>query len=258
MFEKLNMLPAVFVSRTICFLLLSTLVLSAYAQSPAEDKMEFSDQELYSFFQLGNSIRAGTEKLFERNLDDVEVLRRYLMKEENQEKEKLEGFFDFVMELENKSREMLAFLNAAIGELESIGSFDEETGVLMRPGWHRYANEFMIGDAAMNGGRGSGRAMEIRDKFLAYYEDVVQMGKEINRWGMDGIVFVEMPFDLPQDKTIKLSEEIKKISWEIATFDHRPIIASITAIESLKMKTMEVWSDALRFIFAHLGPKNLD
>jgi gliding motility-associated protein GldM len=164
---------------------------------------------------------------------------------DNQGKRDNVGLKDSLDLVRGRTTALINELNAHVVEMETIAGKDETTGEIEKKDELEKNYQYWMGDNDVaNGGRGNGKAFELRnnmDQYNAFLRKVYN----------DNVKDKER--QLPERKLEdQVGKEGKTKSWEQYTFDG-PVVANMAMLEALKVDVLEKQKELLTLLNERLG-----
>lgn len=220
--------------------------------------LNVSAEILEAFASLRLSLNGSAVSFASKNKDTNEAIKGKVNEEIGQGNKKNEKLLKWVDEIEKETNDRINKIEGMIAELEKIGEKDPVTGDIVNKSDTEKNFQFWMGSGAAvesNGGRGAGKAKELRDllngyvdwanKFIASNDSSKQVQKEFH-W--DAIAI-----EPKDDKNIPESNAGKHHTWEYFMFHGKPVIADLAMMEKFKLDVQEVHSELLTYVKTKLG-----
>ncbi|MCS7074047.1 MAG: hypothetical protein NZ108_06235, partial [Bacteroidia bacterium] len=217
--------------------------------------LNVSAEILLSFKTLANSLRSSAEKFDHKNDYLAEIMNKELDKEANKNKAHLKPL---IAELQAEKQKMIQYLQEHITNLTKLVGTDKETGDIAKPDELELNYNYWMGkDDIANGGRGSGKAKEMREKLNGFVEWANNWyetnAKKYRFKGASNFQkFTPLCVDPKDDPSIK-HRETKNKTWEYYTFHGSPLIANIAMLEKFKNDVNTIESDLLEHVKAEIA-----
>jgi len=229
--------------------------------------MNVSAEILLSFQTIANSLRISAEKLDAKNSDLGDAIKGAVDKEMSGGNSKNERLKALVEEIRKKTNDAVG-LNGIEGHVqkirsEAIAGWDPVQKSLKNlseteKNYRYWMFNEQGGKDLDNGGRGAGKAKEMKDKLQDYINWANEKYIELNStkdkpFNPSHKQFKYICVDPKEDSTIASSSEIKTKSWEYYTFHSAPAIANVAIVEKLKNDVRVVESDLLEIVKSKLS-----
>lgn len=162
------------------------------------------------------------------------------------------GVKDSLDIVHNMTKDLIAYIDGLDKALLAMdGVQDPKTGEILRKDETELNHNFFMGAAGgeeANGGRGAGKAFELRNKINAYYKTLM----DIHNAGItvDTAKWKAAEFTIQDQK----AEDGQAVTWENHTF-HGPIVANFAMLEALKADIYQKENKLLNDYAARLGMK---
>lgn len=227
--------------------------------------MNVSAEILLSFQTIANSLRISAEKLDGKNDDLGEAIKAAVDKEMSGGNRKNERLKLLVEDIRKKTNESIGGLEGHVQKMrtEAVAGWDPVNKSLKNLSEteknYRY---WMFNEAGGkdldNGGRGAGKAKEMKDKLQEYVNWANEKYIELNStkdkpFNPSHKQFKYICVDPKEDSTIASTSEIKTKSWEYYTFHSAPAIANVAIVEKLKNDVRVIESDLLEIVKSKLS-----
>ena len=210
-------------------------------------------QILLSFSSLRSSLRVSTEASMERNYTHIQSLTEKIEKavEETGSTEDADTCLLALTDIKNTTSQTLNFLHAISNELEDIAQVDPATGELLNPGErelnYRYWMFSETGNDLANGGRGAGKAKDLKDELDAY---IGWANNFLMNFDPSLTLYKELKFELIAQEPWDI--EGTNETWEYISFHNTPVIADLTMMEKFKSEVTVVQYELLRAVEARI------
>lgn len=229
--------------------------------------MNVSAEILLSFQTIANSLRISAEKLDAKNGDLGDAIKGAVDKEMSGGNSKNERLKVLVEEIRKKTNDAVG-LNGIEGHVqkirsETIAGWDPVQKSLKNlseteKNYRYWMFNEQGGKDLDNGGRGAGKAKEMKDKLQEYINWANEKYIELNStkdkpFNPSHKQFKYICVDPKEDSTIASTSEIKTKSWEYYTFHSAPAIANVAIVEKLKNDVRVVESDLLEIVKSKLS-----
>lgn len=199
------------------------------------DSFEILKEKLYSSAQAAN---ANTDA-------QIESMKAEIVDEmENQGKMTNKGLIDTLDIIRTQSQALITQLNAHMDSMVSIAGVDEETGEIEKKDELEVNYNYWMGsNDQADGGRGNGKAYQLREGFDEYYKFITDIynanANEENQIELEELEDTE-------------GQDGEKKSWELYTFE-APVIANMAMLEALKVDVYEKEKELLDLLNQRLG-----
>ncbi|GIV43084.1 MAG: hypothetical protein KatS3mg035_0207 [Bacteroidia bacterium] len=219
--------------------------------------LQVSSEILHSFETIGDSLRTSATKILFKNQDHAEDIKKLIEDEIKQGNRKNEKYIAESELITQKAKEQLAFIEALIDSMKSIGEIDPETGKIKNLNETEKNYRFWMigkgGGETANGGRGGGNAKILRDNLNAYIDWANEwLSKHKSKLKLQYIALD--PKDDPTiDKKNPRNREILAKPWEYTIFHGAPVIANVAILEMLKNDVLNVQTDLLAHLESMVG-----
>ena len=220
--------------------------------------LNVSAEILEAFQSLRESLAESVEASVHKNSSETELINEKVQDEVDQGNKKNVGLIDDLKEINGKAGEVMTFLAEATSALEEIGEVDPATGHIVNmkelEGNYRYwmfppEGSGKQGNDLSNGGRGAGKAMELKDNLDGYVDWANDFLKRADSTGQ---MYEEYKFDY-------LTHEAKEVegagneTWEYHTFHSKPLIADLAMIEKWKLDVTNIQYDLIGVVKSRLN-----
>ena len=162
------------------------------------------------------------------------------------------GVKDSLDIVHNMTKDLITYIDGLDKSLLAMdGVQDPKTGEILRKDETELNHNFFMGAGGgeeQNGGRGAGKAFELRNKINAYYKtlmDIHNLGTTV-----DTAKWKAAEFTIQDQK----AEDGQAVTWEKHTF-HGPIVANFAMLEALKADIYQKENKLLNDYAARLGMK---
>lgn len=162
------------------------------------------------------------------------------------------GVKDSLDIVHNMTKDLITYIDGLDKSLLAMdGVQDPKTGEILRKDETELNHNFFMGAGGgeeQNGGRGAGKAFELRNKINAYYKTLM----DIHNAGttVDTAKWKAAEFSIQDQK----AEDGQAVTWEKHTF-HGPIVANFAMLEALKADIYQKENKLLNDYAARLGMK---
>lgn len=182
----------------------------------------------------------------------ISVIKSTIDAEIKQNEKKHEAIKDSVDLIHTETKELIDYIDGLSKELmNKPGVKDPKTGGVGRKDETEINHQYFFGKGAegdANGGRGKGKALELRNKIDTYTKFLADI-YNVNRKPGDSLAPMWENYKLPE---MKKNAEGKDIPWERYTFDG-PIVANFAMLEALKSDIYQSENKIFNAYAARLG-----
>lgn len=219
--------------------------------------MNVSSEILEAFKSLRDSLRNSSEKFSLKNDDTKEAIIAKVNEEIEQGNHKNAYVKDLAMDVTAKTNEVIMGIHEHIKALEApeIGNADPETGDIENKKETEANYQYWMGAGKdhLNGGRGDGGAIKLREELNGYVQWANDFIAKYDTANMSKIKFTDIAIDPKDNNDIPNTSENKTKPWEYFTFHSKPVIADLAMLEKFKMDVNEVEYELLSFLKTKLG-----
>lgn len=210
--------------------------------------LNVSSELLLAFETMRGSLNMSEQTSAESNSDLAASILASVNNEESGGNMKHSFLKGLVNEASSESSKMIAYLNELTEDLEGIGAKDEETGEIVRNDENIENYRYWLGsDDEANGGRGNGKALELREKLNLYIDWANKMVEQHLEKGETPVVFGKIAVEPSEDPSI-IDPEAKAKTWEYLTFHEKPVIADLAMVAKYKTDIRSVETRLLNFL----------
>lgn len=212
--------------------------------------LNVSAEILEAFQSLRLSLRESVVSSIDKNNSETALILEKIQEEEDQGNKKNIELRGHLKDINEQAGILMTFLQDATDSLEVIGNTDTATGHVENmkelEGNYRFwmfPDPFSgeQGNDLSNGGRGAGKAKELKDKLDAYVD---WSNDFLKRMDSTGQIYDEYKFNyLTSTASHGEGEEEKEggtQTWEYYTFHSKPLIADLAMIEKWKLDVTNI------------------
>ena len=165
--------------------------------------LNVSSELLLAFETMRGSLNMSERTSAESNSDIAASILASVNNEESGGNRKHSFLKGLVNETSAESSKMIAYLSELTEDLEGIGAKDEETGEIVRNDENIENYRYWLGsDDEANGGRGNGKALELREKLNLYIDWANQLVQQHLDKGEQPITFGKIAVEPSEDPSI--------------------------------------------------------
>lgn len=219
--------------------------------------LQVSSEILHSFETIGDSLKTSASKIASKNFDHAEDIKKLIEDEIKQGNRKNEKYIAESELIAQKAKEQIDYIETLIDSMFVVGEKDPETGKIKNLNETEKNYRFWMigknGGETANGGRGGGRAKELRDRLNAYIDWANEwLSKNKSRMKLQYIALD--PKDDPTiDKKNPKNRELLGKPWEYTIFHGAPVIANVAILQMLKNDVLNVQTDLLGHLETLVG-----
>ena len=210
--------------------------------------LNVSNDILKSFQILADSLKNSSTVFGDKNDKLAADIEGSVDKEVSTGNRKNEYLKQLTVDLDKKTDEVREYIEAIIKDLEKIGEKSPETGRVSKTDETEVNYQYwMSKDDMMNGGRGNGKARELREKLNGFVHWANDWYVKYNngRKPASGAGFPDICLDPKDDSTIPKNDDMKNKPWEYFTFHRSPLIANIAILEKYKVDVNTIEAELL-------------
>lgn len=217
--------------------------------------LNVSNDILKSFQILANSLKNSSTVFGDNNDKLAQDITGSVDKEVAEGNRKNEYIKPLIAELDKNTDNIITYIEGIIKDLEKIGIKSPETGKVTKTDETEENYQYwMSKDDMMNGGRGNGKARELREKLNGFVHWANDWYAKNNggRKPASGTGFPDICIDPKDDPGISKKDEMKDKPWEYFTFHRSPLIANIAILEKYKIDVNTIEAELLDLMKAKL------
>lgn len=233
--------------------------------------LNVSKEILRSFDLIAASLHTSAEKLYEKNNNLGGDIKTSVEKEKATGNNKNANLPALVDEVTLNTNEVVKFIEAQITAMESdaIGGKDPVTNKVKAPDNIEKAYRYWMlgpngeGRETDNGGRGNGKAKELREKLQKYVDwankwytaNNIVNGKPtpFQSGNKETQGFRHIAIDPKEDPTVDPKDEAKQKPWEYFIFHGTPVIANIAMLQKFKNDVRVIEAENLALLRGKLN-----